>query len=249
MVPLNALDSLQKLPNPGYISVYMFSEDAALKIKQSGTSKGLQQYPVAADELVIDIDNGDEGLAEVEVVLEAQGLAYQVWSSGGKGYHVCIPHPLVCSEDLPYSHQQAVQGLGLKVDMSLYQHGRLISMPGRVHPKTKQKKRFIRQVEGKNLDLKIVKKPDLQFNFDDRAGLDELASGLMRVVNMLNTPPSPGNRHTKMWGAAKDLADAGLQFDTVLDVMGRVNESWDVQKDEAEIRLAIEQAFKTTGGR
>lgn len=249
MVPVTAIPNLLKLSDTGYASVYMFKEADALEIRASGHSAGFDKYEVAADALVIDIDNGDLGLQVVMNALHSRRLAYEIWSSGGKGYHVVIPHDLVTSTHLPHSHKKAIEEMGLVVDTSLYQHGRLLSLPGRVHPKTKKKKRLLQIVDGKRLDLKIVVKPEPVFNFDEHLGLSELTKGLKRVIDMIEAPPSPGNRHTKLWGAAKDLADSGLSFDTVVDIMEGVNGTWDDKKDPSEIRLAVEQAFRTTTGR
>lgn len=246
MVPVTAIPNLLKLSDTGYASVYMFKEADALEIKASGNSSGFDKYEVAADALVIDIDNGEEGLHPVIKALAAKGLAYEIWNSGGKGFHILIPHDLISSIHLPFSHKKVVEEMGLAVDTSLYQHGRLLSLPGRVHPKTKKKKRLLQIVDGKRLDLKIIAKPEPVFNFGEHLGLSELTKGLKRVIDMIEAPPSPGNRHTKLWGAAKDLADSGLSFDTVLDIMEGVNGTWDDKKDPSEIRQAVEQAFRTT---
>lgn len=246
MVTLDTLDTLLKLRDPGYASVYMFDEAAAKEIAESGSSKGLSKYSVAANRLTLDIDTGDEGLTEVMRVLNMRGLACEIWSSGGKGYHVYIPHPLIISEHLPNSHREAVKALGLTgVDPSLYQHGRLISLPGRVHPKTGKKKRFLHLNDGDLLNIPIIPDTKPVYNFDVNKDLDMLSIGLWRVQDLIDMPPGPGERHTRIWGASKDLAGAGLSYETVLDIMQRANEQWEIPKSEDEVALAVGQAFKT----
>ncbi len=243
MVPLSAFEILLKQADTGYATVYMFREEDALAIKATGASKGMNQYPVAADCLTIDIDTGDEGLKQAEEAL--RGYAYEVWNSGGKGYHLVLPHTLVESPHLPYSHLKAVQALGVRdYDPTLYQHARLISLPGRVHAKTRRKKALVRRVDGHILVLKLVEKPEPKFDFGgERAGMDALTSGLMRFVEMGQAEPRQGMRHTSVWGACKDLAEGGLSYDTALDIAQAVNAIWEHPKAEDEIETAVRQAY------
>ena len=243
MVSMDSLPILLKLKDPGYASVYMFNEADASQIKHAGHSRGLSNYEVSAYHLILDIDNGEEGLSLAEKALTSRGLKYSVWSSGGKGFHVYIPHKLVTSVDLPHSHAKVVEGLGLAVDNTLYQHGRLISLPGRVHPKTKNRKTLIKTVEGSPIDIPIHKKPQMVFDFEDGGGAGELTAALLRVVGIAEAEPSEGNRHTALWGASKDLSDAGLSFQTVLDIMHGVNDQWKRPKAQEEVELAVVQAF------
>lgn len=246
MITLDAVKTLLKHHNPGYASVYSFSEDAALEIKANGHSRGFDKFPVISSSLTMDIDSGDEGLRAVTEVLEGLKLAFEVWDSGGKGSHVIIPHQMIESIDLPYSHWKVVEGMGLGgiVDQSLYQHGRLISLPGRVHPKTKKRKSFVRASEGSLIDVPLVTNPKVfEPTFDAHGGIDELSAGLMRMINLVINEPSQGNRHVRAWGASLDLANAGLSYDTVLDILLRINETWINKKGEDEITLAVQQAF------
>jgi hypothetical protein len=248
MVRVDAIPSLIELPDPGYASVYMFREEDALKIKTAQSSRNLAQYPVASEHLVIDIDDGDEGLAKVVKVLDEKNYSYEVWSSGGKGYHIYIPHDLVVSENLPYSHKKTIEELGLEVDESLYQHGRLLSLPNRVHPKTGKKKELIRIKEGEKMSLKLYTPPTtMTFNFEAVGGLDLYATALDRLKTLIAKPPKPGNRHTALWGVSKDLFEIGLSYETVLDLILKVNELWPDKKPKEEVEIALTQAMKSIG--
>lgn len=242
MVTLAGIETLIKQGNPGYASCYMFNEKDAKEIRATGESKNLRRFSVASDCLIIDIDDGDIGLERVKESLDLRGLGYEVYFSGGKGYHVYIFHDLIDSEDLPFSHASIVRSWGLETDFTLYQHGRLLSLPGRLHPKTGQLKRFYFKVDGTMLQVPIVKqpsKPDFS-QLEAKEGI--LTTGLMRAMNLTAMEPNPGNRHTAIWGTSKDLLEAGLEYGTVLDIMLRINEQWENPKDESEIEQAVIQA-------
>lgn len=244
MCTLDAIDVISKTYNPGYASVYMFDHAAAAEVLKNGHSRNLDRYKVYSDRLVIDLDGGAAQLERTMEVLNREGLAYEVWRSGGKGFHVLIPHEFVGSKDLPYSHLNAVKKLGLECDESLYQHGRIISLPGRVHPKTKKKKEFHMSVEGKPLDLEIVQRPAPVFNFEERTDHEALKTGLLYLACLAEQEPFTGNRHMALWRCAKDLAEAGLEYDTVLNLLTEVNNSWQNPKEPEEVEQAVRGAFK-----
>jgi hypothetical protein len=240
--------------DPGYSTVYMFDEEAANEIKESGRSAGLGQYSVFANCVTIDIDApnllaAEADLAGVESKLKERGLAHEVWFSGGKGFHVIIPHELMQSRDLPYSHRKFVEDdLGITCDESLYQHGRLLSLPGRVHPKTRKRKHKLRQVAGDSAVIKIVEKPQLVFDFRE-GELGDLQMGLNNLATISSKDIYPGGRHQAIWSTAKDLARAGLSRETVLELMIKVNGVWTNQKKDEEVAAAVNQAFSQTIGK
>ncbi len=250
MVSLFALSNLLKLRDPGYSSIYMFSEEDAQTIKKNEHSKGFQYLQVSAKFLIMDIDCGKEGLDQILPILDKRQFSYEVWESGGKGFHIYIPHELLTSIHLPHSHKMAAKEiLGDKfglIDASLYQHGRLLSLPGRIHPKTKKKKTLVISKKGSCiLTVPIVEEVKIRPMYELIHGSDEgLIMGLTRVTDMISYPPGPGNRHLRIWGASKDLAMSGLSYDTVLDLMNRVNSSWQDQKPTSEIEQAVQSAFK-----
>lgn len=246
MLSLEALDIICKRGNPGYSSVYMFMQDDAEAISRAGHSRGLDQYAVASEHLVFDIDTGLEGLEVVGSALRDRELAFEIWSSGGKGFHVYVPHALAHSIHLPYSHLEAAREIaGTSIDETLYQHGRLISLPGRIHPKTRNKKKLLKTIKGNELSLELRTTPIKPiFNIEVETDQDLLYSGLTRAAELVRFPPFPGNRHTRIWSISETLAQAGLSYDTVLNLMTEINETWEHQKSSTELELAVQQAFK-----
>lgn len=240
MLPLSAFPEILKKHDPGYASVYMFTKEAADEIKAARSSRDFKQYEVIADEIIIDLDGGEPQLGRCRIPL--QGIGYEVWASGGKGFHVRIPTGRLVGNDVPDAHRQWVDSLGVDADLSLYRASSVVSLPGRVHPKTRIKKTFVEWVDGAMPhipDPVIVERPAFP-----SADIPELASLLSRLANLTALEPSPGNRHTAVWSAAMSLRDAGLSEDATIELLTMVNSAWLNPKPDDEVRRAAEQAFR-----
>jgi hypothetical protein len=243
MVELSRLERVLKtVHNPGYSSIYSFDESAAIEIIESKCSRGFDKYVAYSDQLVIDLDDGDATLPDVEAKLVELGYKYDLYSSGGKGYHIILFHELIGSPDLPWSQLRFVDNLGFKCDRSLYQHGRILSLPGRVHEKTKQRKRLLKQVSGSLIEFPLVARPTITPVFEGLCGLDSLQGGLASLIGMSMCEPDIGNRHMSFWTVARDLLRAGLKPETILDVLLRINETWRNKKPPEEVENAVRQA-------
>lgn len=242
MLPLAQFKDILRAPDAGYASVYAFEETAALEIIASKSSAGLNKYPVYSDMLMIDLDDGERQLRRAQDALT--GLGYLIWSSGGKGFHIGVPLKVsVFGEHVPYSQRKWVEALDIGADLSLYQHGRILSLPGRVHPKTGKKKEPFGEVVGNSLVLPEVFPAKLTFSaFEDTSG--DLENALWQAIQLLAAEPEPGNRHTKLWSTAKSLAEAGLAYETVLDLLTEVNGQWENGKTTTEVTTAVRQAFR-----
>lgn len=246
MVPFSRLGAIQReRHNPGFRSVYLFDSISAATISATGSSKGFKQYAVYSDHLFIDLDGGDPALLAAERALE--GFAYEVWSSGGKGYHIMLPTPMYCGVDLPQAHLEFVGALGCGADLSLYRHSSLIALPGRVHAKTGARKTKVKDVDGRQLTIKepLVLPKAFNLAFTDEA---PISFAFMRLASLCETPPAQGNRHTTAWSISSQLAKSGLSFETVLELVLKMNSEWDNAKPEEEIERAVKQAFGRSHG-
>lgn len=243
MIPLKHLPIYLKSRDPGYASLYWFDSKAAEVISSSRSSAGLNRYPVTAESVTIDLDDGEASVERLKSVLAGLGIGFEVYTSGGKGYHFLIPHQRVTGTNVPYSHRLWVESLGVACDLSLYQAGRICSLPGRIHPKTKRPKALVATYPGNPLELPLVPLPAVQFTLP---ATDEgtLEHGLWRLLGLVTSEPAPGNRHTSIWSTACTLRDAGLEHSTVLDLLQGVNKLWQNQKDPAEVETAVNQAMK-----
>lgn len=248
MVPLDALPILLDQRDPGYASLYWFKEEDAKTLQDAESSKGMNRFDVGGKYLIMDLDDGDRYLEVIENKLNQENLSYEVWFSGGKGYHIYIPHQFIISAHLPNSHKMAVLDLfpdaAEMVDMTLYQAGRLLSLPGRIHPKTGLKKRLIKTCLGKAYVLQIVEQDRSMLDFVVSYHDNDLAKGLDNLLHLALQSPSIGGRHTALWGAAKDLARSGLDVQTVYNLLSEVNKLWENPKTPEEVLNAVNQAFR-----
>jgi len=242
MVPVSALSQILARKDPGFATVYKFTYDDAMQIRTNGSIRGFSSSVITASAVTLDIDDPKD-IDQVTAKLDSLGLGYSVWDSG-RGFHVSIPHEVISDALLPYSHRCWVEQLDLPVDYSLYQHARILRLPGQVNPKTGRPKQLIRVVEGMEPVIKIVEKP--VFNFKPNGGLTTLASALNTIQRLAATEPLQGNRHTQLWAASKDACAAGLSFSSTLEILQEVNASWQNPKPAEEVELAVTQAYKLT---
>lgn len=247
MVSEKGLHTVLKYKDPGYSSVYWFSPDDADTITRSGASRGLNHFAVGADCLVFDIDSGQEGLAAVEA--QIRGLEYEVWESGGKGFHVVLPHEWAYSKDLPYSHAQLAAKLLrtsiTAVDRTLYQHGRLLSLPGRVHPVTKKRKQLLRRQEGVQIKVDLVPTPAPVYKLEAEVQTNDLYEALLQAVDLVEIEPVLGSRHMAIWTASMRLARAGVPIETTQGLMEAVTTTWTNPKTHTELVAAVLKAYQT----
>lgn len=244
MLPLKTIAQFEKAADAGYASVYMFDANAAAAIQAEQSSRDLARYPVSADTLTLDLDQGAPQLARVEGKLAALGLGYSVYESGGKGFHVILTlDSMVTGTNVPYSQRKWAEALDVDADLSLYQAGHIISLPGRKHPRTGRRKRLLRVVEGSYLSLQLSSPPPRSFSISD-ADQSQLERGLWRCLEILKQEPGIGGRHVALWSTAKHFADAGLEYETTLDLLNGVNDSWSEPKTSEELEAAVRQAFK-----
>lgn len=248
MLPESAFSTILTLRDPGYSSVYGFSEEHAETIKASGSSKGFANFPVYSNSITLDLDGGDSSLAVIGSKLDLLGYGFQVYSSGGKGYHIILQHDMAYDIRVPYSQAslaKSILGDDFRlVDASIFRPNSLISLPGRVHPKTKNKKTLVFTKQGKDLgELPLVERPELDFDSFKQSGTG-LTNALLNMSDWTTCSPEEGNRHMTLWKLAKDLCAAGLEHSTVLDLLNKVNETWETPKSQEDVAAAVGSVFR-----
>lgn len=243
MVSVEVLATSITHRNAGFRTVYGFSEVDATAVRSTGRSAGLAYYTPCSDSLIIDLDDGEKTLPILLDRILARGLRCEVWSSGGKGYHLVLSHVLICDKRLPYSHFRFVETLatGLKFDDTLYRPSSLISLPGRLHNKTKRKKRLIEVWEGKLAMIDLFDKPAKSSQLGD--DLTMLQEAISHLQDLSVRQPREGQRHNRLWLCARCFFEAGVSKETAEELLIGVNSQWGNPKDETEVREAVRQAY------
>lgn len=255
MIPVSTLPQFYELEDAGYSTYYWFTKEAADEIRAQGHSAGLSRFPVYSRYLVIDIDREDNlELAKadtdtISVYLRTQSIKHSVWMSGGKGYHVYIHTDPMFGIFVPHSHLMWVKSiivelLGVKVDESLYQHGRLLSNPGRKSVKTGIRKHKIGDYPGATLSIPREDPPARTPRPEGLGNRDLARIAFFRASKVLESDPS--SRHTTIWSLAGAFAEAGATEEFTIGVLEWVNQFWKDPKDSDGLKRAVNQAFQQT---
>jgi hypothetical protein len=238
MVPIEQLPTLLTLPNPGWVTNYQFPEATAKQIKASGNSRGFSDFSVKSTQLIIDFDGGLQNIQPFCHSLVSRDVSHTIYDSGGKGAHIHIAIEPMEGINVPYSQKVFVEKLFGNVDGSIYGHHSLIALPGRMHPKTGKPKREVGKYLGeKSLKIPVVK--PVEFNIQQDATMQW---ALNRILQFIEHPPGEGNRTQTLWSIAKTCAEAGLSYDTTLELLTPLANQ--VGKHGQEALRPIKEAFK-----
>ena len=229
----------------GFRSVYLYGQDCFDFIQSQGAVKGLGKYSVYSDMLFIDFDDGDNSIEKMKRILNAQDLQWEMYFSGGKGYHFHVPITPMVGRHVPHSQREFIRGLGIDTaDISIYKHTGFIRLPGTWHQSTGKQKELIESSNGsKILTIKQVEPDVVMDNVVEGSEL-ELLAGLNRAVDFVVKEPYPGTRHSCLLAIAKHLFAAGAKQETVWDICNLVHETWEEKYDnpEEKIEEAISRA-------
>ncbi len=245
MLPVSLMSSMECLGDPGFRSVYLFNAKDAELIKESGSSAGFANYETTSECLFIDLDDGDIQLPQLESKLQELGLGYEVWASGGKGYHFHIRQKLVTGFDVPYSQKVFVDNLGIKYDPSIYQPNSLIALPNRKHPRTGKRKSKVKTVEGNELMLELKETPKNHFSYTviEESSESQKVLALSMLVGLVKEPDT-GKRHITLWRTAKTMAAAGFSYDFTVSAVMEITASWKNQKSQEETLKPLKAAYR-----
>jgi hypothetical protein len=248
MVPVSALTDIYQRDDAGYTTYYWFTEEAANEIRTQGRSVGLSRFPVFSRYVILDIDREDDlftALADTYSIsnqLRERNIKHSVWWSGGKGCHVYIHCEPMFGVDVPHSQLCWVRQQGWKVDESLYQHGRLLSNPGRKSKKTGIRKHKIADYDGSILRIERVTPPVKKEKPVGVGTADLKRIALFRAQKALQEDPS--SRHQTLWSLAGAFAEAGADKQLTIEVLRWINSSWAKPKDDEGLVRAVTQAFQ-----
>jgi len=245
------LKPVEELSNcSGFRSVYMFCKEDAEAIRYNGHSRGFNYYDLYSDCLFVDIDvktkeENNRALQDIKK-LKDMGIRFEVWNSGNRSYHLHIPHALMNSRHLPYTHQCVVEKLGIACDLSIYRGNSLYRLPRTRHTKTGKYKELIKSYPGKLIKFPIFQTPEKTSRGGE--GASDINAELVFYTLREACLEEPDQHYMKLFSLSCLLFDMGLSYEAISDMLRMVNNFWKDSTQDSEVERAVEGGYKRVKG-
>lgn len=238
-VPLDALDMYT-----GYRSVFAWSKEDATEAKTAGTVKVLKDRPAFADTIFVDFDNNEKGALAFKKDLDDEDVLYEMYRSGGRSIHFHISTVPEYNVLVPNSVRKFMEGFKQHgYDPSVYNYCSLFRLPRTIHETTGKPKELIDRGGFYHLYINLVAPDRIAVIPTDH---DALAVAVALYSNYIGRGVAEGGRYTVQWKVAKAFQEAGLSFDTALELVSAMDESWkSLSKGLEETKRAVRDAYRT----
>jgi hypothetical protein len=231
------------IQHTGYRSVFSWSLEDANLAYSAGTVKVLKDKPAFADTIFVDFDNNEKGAMGFKETLDDQDFLYEMYTSGGRSIHFHIP--MVPQYDIrtPHSVRKFMENFKqFGYDPSVYNYCSLFRLPGTTHEKTGKPKQLIECNGFYSVSIDLVDPPKINVIATDH---DALAVAVALYANYIGGGVAEGGRYTVQWKVAKAFQEAGLSFDTALELVLTMDESWkNLAKGPDETKRAVKDAYR-----
>lgn len=137
----------------GFISVFGFPEQASEYIEELGATRGVGQFPLYMDTLIIEFDDNPRAEKQSIGWLKNNSIQHIVYHTGNRGHHIHIPIKPKTVINLPHYIKSVVRKLFPGADDSIYKPTGVVRLPGTYHSKTRKPMVPISQGGGKILDV------------------------------------------------------------------------------------------------
>jgi hypothetical protein len=227
----------------GYRSVFAWSREDADAARAAGTVKVLKDRPAFADTIFVDFDNNEKGALAFKDELETQDVLYEMYTSGGRSIHFHISTMPVYDALVPNSVRKFMQNFKqYGYDESVYNYCSLFRLTGTLHEKTGKPKELIETGGFYYIDLQLVEPDRIVIVPTDH---DALSVAIAIYSNYIGGGVAEGGRYTVQWKVAKAFQEAGLSFDTALELVLAMDESWkNLSKGPEETKRAVKDAYR-----
>jgi len=235
---------VETIPNhTGYRSVFAWSSDDASSANAAGTVKVLKDRPAFVDTIFVDFDNNEKGAMAFRDVIDNEDILYQMYSSGGRSIHFHLSTLPQYDVRVPYSVRTFMEGFKqYGYDPSVYNYCSLFRLSGTIHEKTGKPKELLETGGFYNIELDLIEPPKINLVTTDQ---DALPLAVAMYTNYLGIDVTEGSRYSIQWKVAKSFQEAGLSFDTALELVNGMDKSWGKQsKGPEEVRRAVRDAYR-----
>lgn len=194
----------------GFRSVFAFPVSTVEIIQLTGSTGGLRGLDVYADVFLIDFD--DQNPEQFRQFLQAEGIGYSEWHSGGRSYHFHLDLVPVLGAWVPHAMKSWLKKHAPTADMSYLHPAGLFRLPGTYHAKYPgQCKHLLYRHDGKPVELQqpeesVMGKLHIQSDTTPEALWIEMC-----------TKKGAGQRSQHLWKLATMSFELGYDFDQTLE--------------------------------
>jgi len=234
------------LPPGGFVSLYSIPEETAHSIVETGTTRGFKGT-VWSERLWVDTDNEAASKAVIDKVKELK-YDYQLYTSGGRGFHVGILRNTTPSHLLPLFDKKWTEKTFEGHDSSIYTHLHLFRLPGTVHEKTGYQKKLI-EVGG-------VRAIEADYNtlIGDKGVPNDLIDNMVytgggrsifdvKSIMYNSTPQDNGERHVHLVRCLYALKSQGVLLSHARWWVGEVNKTYLDRKTEENLDQLVKSIY------
>lgn len=227
----------------GYRSVFSWSLENVNSAHSAGTVKILKDKPAFADTIFVDFDNNEKGALGFKATLDNEDVLYEMYTSGGRSIHFHISMVPVYDVRVPNSVRKFMQNFSqFGYDQSVYNYCSLFRLSGTTHEKTGKPKKLIERSGFFQVELDLVDPDRIAIAVTDH---DALAVAVALYSNYIGGGVAEGGRYTVQWKVAKAFQEAGLSFDTALELVLAMDTSWkSLSKGSDETKRAVKDAYR-----
>lgn len=234
LVPLEEVSCLT-----GFRSVYAYDDKIAEQIREMGSTLGLRGSPVFSNVLLVDFDNTPAD--DLVQYLRSNGIAFELYHSGGRSEHLHISIVPMYGPEVPYSQKEWIKKHAPTADISFYHPGGQFRLPRTFHEKNPgHRKELIAVYEGKLLSIPTTVRKIHAIKLEDASAED--------YSRLLITPAAEGHRRPGLWLRATMAAELGIHFEDAVAHLLEWNNSYSNPPHQADvIYKQVQSAFIRTG--
>lgn len=227
----------------GYRSVFAWSREDTDSAHAAGTVKVLKDRPAFADTIFVDFDDNEAGALGFKAVLDDKDLLYEMYTSGGRSIHFHIGMTPVYDSRVPYSVRKVMENFSqFGYDPSVYNYCSLFRLSGTLHEKTGNPKALLETGGFYHLEIDLIEPPKINLVTTDG---EALSVAIALYTNYLSATVAEGGRYTIQWKVAKAFQEAGLSFDTTLELVYGLDRSWGkMSKGQEQTKRAVRDAYR-----
>jgi hypothetical protein len=220
----------------GFRSIVAYDDAVAAQIRQQGSTANLRTCEVYADTLFMDFDSHDP--TEFRAWLQATGLGYEEYNTGGRSVHFHIPMAPIKGAWVTIAMKAWTRKHAPTADISFLHNAGMYRLPGTFHSRNPGRRKVL--VCRKDGPLLELSKPGREtFSAYPGTGSHE------ELFLLLTQAVGEGHRRPRAWLLATMAAECGMEFDEAVEHLLWWNSKFVDPPHEAQTIInQIESAYR-----